>query len=136
MSHINLPMGSVKKVMASFFFSLINYFFFFCEAAISGIPVFKIIQLGVGWFFLYFYHSMWCWRITVDQVCLPHQDVRKLWFVLSTTIEWYTSLLSFGTLQFTMGHSVYISCHNGKWLIYLRINKYVISADIVLVLVF
>lgn len=25
--------------------------------------------------------------------------------------------------------TVYISCHNGKWLIYLRVNKFVISAD-------
>lgn len=75
---------------------------------------------------------MWCWRINVDQVCLPHQAVRKLWFVLSTTTK-LIHFCHFGTLQFTMGHSVHISCHNGKWLIYLRINKFVISANIVLV---
>ena len=32
-------------------FFLINFFTFFCEAAISGITVFKINKLGVGCFF-------------------------------------------------------------------------------------
>lgn len=43
-------MESVKKVMASSFF-LINFFTSFGEAALSGITVFKINKLGVGWFF-------------------------------------------------------------------------------------
>lgn len=109
LSCVNLPIRSVKNVMASLY--LVEFLLSFCKAALLGIHVHR--NANSGRMVCLFVFTLLAQGVEELPTALRCEDI----VVCSLQHHGITpspSSIAWKTLQFVMGHCIYISCRNGK----------------------